>query len=60
MPFLLVSTNLPGAAAADFVGVLAGMVVEVPCEKVMPAKKTRMLKVIKILDAVFIVCLFNK
>jgi hypothetical protein len=58
MPFLLVSTNLPGAAVADLVVVLAGTVVDATCANDIPAKNTRMLKVKKILDAVFIVYLF--
>jgi hypothetical protein len=53
-----VSTNLPGAAVACFAEDLAGVVVEVTCEKVIPVKNTRILKVIRILDAVFIICLF--
>jgi hypothetical protein len=49
---------LPGAAVADFADVLAGTVVDATCANDIPAKKTRMLKVKKILDAVFIVYLF--
>jgi hypothetical protein len=55
---LLSPADLPEVRVVAFAVVFAGTVVVATCEKPMPVKNINMVKVIKILDAVFIVCLF--
>ena len=55
---VLAGTACAGVAIAVFVVVLAVEAVEGVCENVMPVKNASKIKVIKILDAVFIICLF--